>query len=240
MLNVTVLATGSTGNCYTLTNGEAVIMLDCGLTFKKLHRLANFQLPTAIFVTHEHGDHAKAVKDYLKRGVDVCMTVGTMTALKLELHHRLLLMRPKHEVFFINKKIRVENFYIKHDAKEPCGFIIEDNDDRVLYLTDAREIPPLEGKFTKLLIEANHSEVEIKERMARGTLDIKQCKRIMDSHLSVEQVLDFLEKTDLSKIKEIWLIHLSGRHGNGEYFKELVEAMTGKTVYVANNEIEER
>ena len=239
MLNVTVLATGSTGNCYTLTNGEAVIMLDCGLTFKKLHRLANFQLPTAIFVTHEHGDHAKAVKDYLKRGVEVYMTNGTKFALAVHKHHRLHCISPILCMVHIGN-IKIEAFRTFHDAEEPCGFIIEDNDDRVLYLTDAREIPPLEGKFTKLLIEANHSEVEIKERMARGTLDIKQCKRIMDSHLSVEQVLDFLEKTDLSKIKEIWLIHLSGRHGNGEYFKELVEAMTGKTVYVANNEIEER
>ena len=234
MLNVTVLATGSTGNCYTLTNGETTIMIDCGLPFKKLHRLANFPLPTVIFVTHEHGDHAKAVKDYLKRGVDVYMTNGTRRALTLGKHHRFHCISPNLCTAKIGG-IKIEAFMTLHDAEESCGFIIEDDDDRVLYLTDAGEIPQLEGVFTKLLIEANHSEADIKERMEQGTLDIEQCRRIMGNHLSVEQVLDFLSKTDLTKIKEIWLIHLSNRHGNGEYFKLLIEAMTGKAVYVAKN-----
>lgn len=235
MFNITVLATGSTGNCYTLENDEVVIMLDCGLPFKKLQKLTDFRLPNLILVTHEHCDHSKAVKDCLKHGINVCMTDGTQEALKLELHHRLLIMRPEREVFFINKKIRIENFYIKHDSNAPCGFIIEDSDDRILYLTDAGEVPPLKGQFTKMLIEANHSEVDIQERLKAGTLDISQCRLITQTHLSIEKVLDFLFKSDLSKIKEIWLIHLSDRHGNGDYYKELVEVMTGKTVYIAAN-----
>ena len=226
MFNVTVLATGSSGNCYTLENGETVIMLDCGLPFKKLHRLANFRLPTAILLTHEHGDHSKAVKDYIKRGVDVYMTGGTMAALKLENHHRLKKCYPNLLVHHI-KTVTIEPFAVKHDSNEPCGFIIEDTDDRILYLTDAGEVPPLKGKFTKMLIETNHSEIDMQERLKEGTLDISQCRRIMENHLSIEKVLNFLSKTDLSKVKEIYLIHLSERHGNADYYKQLVMAMTG-------------
>ena len=235
MLDVTVLATGSTGNCYTLRSGETVIMLDCGLAFNKLHRLMNFQLPRMILVTHEHGDHAKAAKEYLDRGVDVCMTTGTAEALKLKPHHRLLPMTPEWDKFFLKNDIRIENFHVKHDAAEPCGFIIQDKDDRVLYLTDAGEVPPLKGQFTKILIEANHSEVDISERLKDGTLDISQCRRITQTHLSIEKTLDFLESANLSKVKEIHLIHLSSRHGNGGQYKALVEMMTGKTTYVASN-----
>ena len=233
MLKVAVLATGSTGNCYTLTNEEAVIMLDCGLPFKKLHKLSKFQLPTAILVTHEHKDHAKAVTDYLKRGVDVYMTRGTANKLEIEKNHRLHYINPKKPVNL--QGIKIKAFDIKHDALEPCGFIIEDKDDRVLYLTDAGEVPQLKGQFTKILIEANYKLESLRESLKTRDISVKLYERIKETHLSIEQVLDFLSQTDLTELKEIWLIHLSSRHSIRGQFKQLVEAMTGKTVYLATN-----
>lgn len=58
MINVEILATGSKGNCYLLKSGETKILLDCGLAYKKTLELLNFELPTAVLVTHEHKDHA--------------------------------------------------------------------------------------------------------------------------------------------------------------------------------------
>ena len=81
MLTITAYASGSSGNCYTLTNGEATIMLDCGLPFRDIQHLTNFKLPDAVLVTHEHQDHSKAIENFMKRGVDVYMTLGTAEAL---------------------------------------------------------------------------------------------------------------------------------------------------------------
>ena len=90
MIDIKILASGSSGNAYLLTSGETRILLDCGLAYKKLLQLLDFKLPDAVLVTHEHKDHAKAAKDFLTHGVDVYMTRGTADALKLEENHRLV------------------------------------------------------------------------------------------------------------------------------------------------------
>ena len=80
MLTIKAYASGSAGKCYTLTNGQATVMLDCGLPFREIQRLTGYKLPDAVLVTHEHKGHSKAVKDFIKRGVDIYMTPGTAEA----------------------------------------------------------------------------------------------------------------------------------------------------------------
>ena len=233
MLDVTVLATGSSGNCYTLATGEAVIMLDCGLPFNKLHRLMKFRLPTAILITHEHSDHSKAVKNYLKRGVDVYMTRGTATALELEKTHRLHYINPRKTKTIDGVKVKA--FTVTHDAAEPVGFLLTDSEDKVLYITDTGKVDYHFAGLTKILIEANHSEDDLKKNFENGDISHKLYDRIKKNHLSIERTLDFLESTDLSEVKEIHLIHASAKNGNGAEFKGLVEAFTGKKVYVSKH-----
>ena len=50
--------------------------------------------------------------------------------------------------------------------------------------------------------------------------------------VSIENVLAFLRANDLSKVKEIWLIHLSDGNADAGKFARMVEAATGKPVYI--------
>ena len=230
MIDVEVLATGSKGNCYLLTSGEKRILLDCGLPYKKTLKLLDFKLPTAVMVTHEHKDHATAAADFIKHGVDVYMTCGTAMALGLEENHRLHLIEVE-ELFSVGHLaiMPCENF---HDAAEPVKFAVHDFEDGVFYVTDTGNLFGLDfaraDDATKILLETNFSE----ETLQNSTIDPKLKQRILGNHLSVEKAAKFLEEIDLSACKEIYLIHISARHGDGEEFKNLIQKVVGEKIKV--------
>ena len=210
MIDVEVLATGSKGNCYLLTSGETRILLDCGISYKKILKLLDFKLPTAVLVTHEHQDHAQAAEDFIKHGVDVYMTTGTAMALGLEENHRLHLIESGAN-FKVGECVSFA-FEIQHDAAEPVNFIVNDGEDKILYVTDTSKISNKFDGLTKILIETNYFE----NKLTDSQIDYTQKDRIIKNHLSVEKAINFLESTYLSECKEIYLIHISARHGDGE------------------------
>lgn len=230
MLDIAVYASGSSGNCYTVSDGETVVMLDCGLPFRRIERLTGFLLPTAVFVTHEHKDHSKAAQDFMRRGVDAYMTAGTAAALGIEAQHRLHILNPREQTTV--GRITVSAFPTQHDAREPCGFLLDDGDDRVLYATDTYYIKYQFPGVTKMLIEANHSYKILEENVGAHILNKSLAERLIKSHFSIENVLAFLRANDLSKVKEIWLIHLSDGNADAGKFARMVEAATGKPVYI--------
>lgn len=230
MLDIAVYASGSSGNCYTVSDGQTVVMLDCGLPFRRIERLTGFLLPTAVFVTHEHKDHSKAAQDFMRRGVDAYMTAGTAAALGIEAQHRLHILNPMEQTTV--GRITVSAFPTQHDAREPCGFLLDDGDDRVLYATDTYYIKYQFPGVTKMLIEANHSYKILEENVGAHILTKSLAERLIKSHFSIENVLAFLWANDLSKVKEIWLIHLSDGNADAGKFARMVEAATGKPVYI--------
>lgn len=226
MIDVEVLATGSKGNCYLLTSGDTRILLDCGLAYKKTLKLMDYKLPTAVLVTHEHQDHAKAAQDFIKHGVDVYMTTGTAMALGLEENHRLHLIESCKN-FKVGEYV-AHTFSVNHDAAEPVNFIVEDDEDKILYATDCEDVPFVFDNMTKILIETNFSE----QTLWQSSIDKNQKYRILGKHFSVEKAENFLYEVDLSECKEIYLIHISARHGDGEEFKNLIQKVVGDNIKV--------
>lgn len=88
-MTIKILTSGSKGNVTVVEVGGELILLDCGKAVAWTLERLNWRLPSAILVTHEHGDHAKAVADWLKRSVDVYLTAGTCAALELKRRHNL-------------------------------------------------------------------------------------------------------------------------------------------------------
>lgn len=229
MIDVEVLATGSKGNCYLLTSGDTRILLDCGLAYKKTLKLLDFKLPTAVLVTHEHQDHAKAAADFIKHGVDVYMTTGTAMALGLEQNHRLHLIETEKD-FKVGEYVACA-IGSYHDAADSVDYVFQDCDDVIYYITDEGYISYEWGYVkppTKILLETNYSE----EVLKNSAIGMEQKIRISQFHLSVEKAFDFLIETDKSKLKEIYLIHISARHGDGEEFKNLIQKVVGDNIKV--------
>ena len=232
MIKIQTLATGSTGNCYQITDGHSSLLLEAGITFKQIQRALNFKTSNiaGVLVSHEHKDHSKAVKDVADRGLDVYMSTGTKGALGIE-HHRIRTLTNKQAI-----KVgtwTVLPFDLQHDAAEPFGFLIANqDDDKLLFATDTYYIKYKFSGLTHLMIECNYSQEILNENVESGRIPEFLMHRVMQSHFSLENLLVFLKANDLSKVQEIHLLHLSDSNSDETLFKQEVQKTTGKLVYV--------
>ena len=233
MIEITTLATGSTGNCYHITDGHSSLLLECGIKFKSIQKALNFKTSNiaGVLVSHEHKDHCKAVQDVADRGLDIYMSQGTADAIGIQ-HHRIRPVACK-EAFKVGTWI-ILPFDVQHDVAEPFGFLIANQDgDKLLFATDTYYIKYNFSGLTHLMIECNYSQKILEENVETGRVPEFLMNRVMQSHFSLENLLVFFQANDLSRVQEIHLLHLSDSNSNEIEFKKAVQAATGKLVYVA-------
>ena len=233
-MDIKVLASGSAGNCYRVSDGSTSLLLECGISVKQIRRGLGFGLTNvaACLVSHEHQDHAKAVADVLRAGVEVYTSPGTIKALGLE-HHRLRPVRAK-ETFKVGTWT-VRAFETQHDAQEPLGFLLHSrtSNERLLYATDTYYIRYKFPGLTHIMVECNYAADILEANVKRGSVPEVLKKRLLTSHFSLDNVKEFLKANDLSQVREIWLLHLSDGNSDAERFKREVQALTGRPVYIA-------
>lgn len=232
-MEITVLASSSRGNCYLVADGGQSLLLDCGIRFHDIQRGIGFSFSSVAgcLVTHEHGDHAKAVQDVMKAGVDVYTSAGTWEALGFT-GHRARTVKAMQQVRI--GPWTVLPFDAVHDAAEPLGFLLASSTGaKLLYLTDSAYCKYRFQGLTHLLIECNHSVELLRQSVANGSIPLAHKNRVLTSHMSLERCLDFLKANDLRAVEEIHLIHLSDQNSDADGFKRAVAAATGKPVFVA-------
>lgn len=237
-MNLKVIGTGSKGNAYLLENEEEALLIECGVRFSEIKKALNFNLSKVVgcVVTHEHGDHSKGINEAMAAGINIYSSAGTFKALKIDngWSHRA-------KPFNQNDSFKLGNFTIKafdvrHDAAEPCGFLINHKETgNVLFLTDTMYCPYTFKNLHNIIIEANYDPAIAKKKLS-GMEFLRN--RIMQSHMSIDTCIDFLESNDLTAVNNIVLIHLSDSNSHEKNFQSRVQKSTGKTVTVADNGIE--
>lgn len=231
-MRVQVLASSSAGNCYLLDDGQAPLLLEAGIRIADIRRGLGFGLSrlAGALISHEHQDHARAVADVLKAGVEVYASAGTWEALGIQ-HHRALTIRALQQVRI--GPWTVLPFDAVHDAAEPLGFLLANGPHKALYMTDSAYCKYRFQGLTHLLVECNHSLEILQDHVLAGRVPQAHVNRLVRSHFSLERLLEFLKANDLSRVEEIWLLHLSDGNSDAEEFKRRVAAATGLPVYVA-------
>jgi phosphoribosyl 1,2-cyclic phosphodiesterase len=231
-------ASSSAGNLYSVDDGRGALLLECGLAIGDIRRLTGFNLSrvAACLVSHHHGDHARSHSELARLGVDVYASVETWRALRAsEGHCRRFYARPR--VAFAIGEWRVLPFDVRHDADGALGFLVEDHlGDRLLYACDTAFIPYRFAKLTHVAVECNYS----RETLRRSSAKPRRIARVIRYHMSLERVVTMLETNDLSRVKEIWLLHLSDQHGDASEFRRVIRRATGKPVYVAPKFLDRR
>jgi phosphoribosyl 1,2-cyclic phosphodiesterase len=232
VMEIQVVASGSSGNCYRISDGSTPLLLEAGLPFAEIRRALNFRVSelAGCLVSHDHGDHAKAAKDVLKAGVDVYASQGTIEALGLA-GHRLHPIRAKEQ--FSIGPWSVLPFETVHDAVEPLGFQLTCGRERLVYITDSAYCRYVFRGMTHLMLEINYDLTILKENVKAGLVDREVKRRVLHSHMSLDTAKAFLRANDLSRVQAIWLLHLSDGNSDAEMFKRTVAQITGKPVYVA-------
>ncbi len=199
------LASSSHGNAYIVSDGDTRILLECGVSYRKLQKLSGFRTSDfdACLVSHEHKDHSYCVRDILKNGVPVYMSQGTAEALELEAVELI----EDREQFSVGT-LDVVPFATFHDAREPLGFLIQSRKDGdiLVFATDTVNLRYHFPGVTTLALEANY-DPEILARCEKMPEKVRH--RITNSHMEISRLCEILRGLDLSRCREIYLLHLS-------------------------------
>ena len=232
-------ASSSRGNLYRVVSDSfrTQLLIECGLPIKDIRKCLGTQMNKidGVLISHEHKDHSRAIHEFLKMGIDIYTGKGTLTAIEAEKSPYVHSVKSQ-EVINVGD-ITILPFKTNHDAAEPLGFMLRDEADIVMFATDTYNVEYKLNGATKLMIECNHSYEIIDKKVAAGTLNKKQAERLVKSHFSLENLKNWLKLNDLTRLREIYLLHLSKTNADPVQFKKEIEELTGVPTYIADENI---
>jgi phosphoribosyl 1,2-cyclic phosphodiesterase len=221
-----ILGSGSNGNAALLQTPEARVLVDAGFSSRRLRQLlaeagTTLEEIDAIFLTHEHGDHAAGI-DALKHhpALPVFANAPTARAVQAKLGHR-----PAWRIFetgtrFTFRDLEIDAFTVPHDAQEPVGFTFAAGHDGDLFtprralawLTDLGHIPThVQARLHEVdvvVVESNHCP-RLLEADHRRPWSTKRRIAGRHGHLSNDGVRELLESVASPRWRHVVLTHLS-------------------------------
>lgn len=243
-MQITVFASGSTGNCSLVTGGGAELLIDAGISLRRMTSgLINQNIRPenlgGVLVTHEHSDHISGLAMLSKRHAVPIFTTHTIA-------NRLRGMLPETEGLireivpgedFKLGGLSVTAFRTPHDSADSVGYRIE-NGAVLSFATDTGCITDelVEGLLgaDTAVIEANHDE----KMLRYGRYPVYLKRRILSDtgHLSNNNCGILAKTLAENGTKRIILGHLSRENNRPETARETVEAAIrgcGAELYIA-------
>jgi phosphoribosyl 1,2-cyclic phosphodiesterase len=242
-VTVSLLASGSRGNCALVASARTRILIDAGIscreTFKRLRSLGEDpQALSAILITHEHSDHVYGLATLAKKlSIPIFMTGATHAAWARALRKDKG-ERPQLDTLerfeaghrFQVGDIEVKPFTIPHDAADPVGFTFRVEGAKVSVATDLGYLPAnvrdhLRGSDI-LVMESNH-DVEML-RVGSYPWAVKQRVASNVGHLSNEKLAQFFTKDYDNGAAFVVLAHLSEQNNHPELARREAEKALGQ------------
>lgn len=239
------IASGSSGNCIYIGSGGHHILIDAGISGKRVEAGLNTLSITGqdldgILITHEHSDHIKGLGVLARKyGIPIYATPGTTAAIQAETGIGKIdtgLFREIHaDEEFVIGDLEISPFRISHDAAEPVAYRVACGEKSMAVATDLGiysdyTVDKLQG-LDVLLLEANH-DIHMLEV---GAYPYYLKRRIAGEkgHLSNESAGKLLCRVLHDRLKAIQLGHLSKENNYAELAYETVklELMLGDTPY---------
>lgn len=232
-MTINVIASGSKGNCYLIKDGDSSLLLDAGIPIAEIRKGCGFGLSEidGALISHRHNDHAKAVPELIRGGIDVYAGADVFEAKDITSHRAKILTAGQQIAI---GRWRVYPFSVHHDVPN-FGFLIQSaaSGEKLLYVTDTYYIEQRFSGLNYILCEANYDTDVLNRNIAAGYIGTAFKKRLVQSHMSIDTLAEMLKSNDLSHVRQIYLLHLSDANSEAQTFKERVQAITGCEVYVA-------
>ncbi len=231
-MDYTVLSSGSRQNAHLLRDGETLILVDCGMSFKRLKTLMDEvgvkpDDLSAVMITHDHLDHVRGLATLVKK----LAKVGIPVFAHPKIHHRLK-GHPYLHLFPIlpTKEIQVDNITVSsrilpHDATLNQGFCFTSEGHSLVLLTDLGHFPQELKSWARnpdlLAVEANYDVQMLKDSVYPEKLK----KRVRGSygHLSNSDSLELVKDLVGTKTTKVCLLHLSENNNRAELVQQLFE-----------------
>lgn len=234
-VRMTVLASGSRGNCTVLSSSCGSILVDAGIscreTLKRMKAVGEDPHQVkAIVISHEHADHVAGLEVLARKlKVPVYMTETTYETWRKSTRDAegkpAKLDRREHFQAgrsFVVENITVSAFTIPHDAADPCGFTFKAEGIKIGIVTDLGYLPYSVKDHLRrcdgLMIESNHDV----EMLRNGPYPWMVKQRVMSrvGHLSNSALADFLESDYDGSAAFLVLAHLSEQNNYPELARQ--------------------
>jgi phosphoribosyl 1,2-cyclic phosphodiesterase len=221
-----ILGSGSSGNAALLVTENTRVLVDAGFSARRLGTLLeavgeSLTHIDAVFLTHEHGDHAAGIEG-LKKFPQLRIFANNATARAVQngLEHR-----PDWQIFqtgarFMFRDLLVESFAVPHDAQEPVGFRFTSGHDgdlfaprrSIAWFTDLGHAPQNIHECIRecevVVVEANHCPELLKNDLRRPW-SLKQRISGRHGHLSNLAARELLAAVASPRWRRVYLMHLS-------------------------------
>jgi phosphoribosyl 1,2-cyclic phosphodiesterase len=217
MIYVSILASGSSGNAILAKAGGTSIMIDAGLSAKRLSSLlTEMETPpeslAGILLTHEHVDHTRGLKGFCgKNEIPVFTNLLTADSLRkggMQAEWRFFSSGAAFQIGEIN----VHPFSVPHDASDPVGFVLRHGPSSFAVLTDLGHAPRHVVNSTRgvnaVFVEANHDETLLQNDKKRPW-SVKQRILSRHGHLSNQAAANLVAEIASPNLRHVLLAHLS-------------------------------
>lgn len=217
-VQLTILGSGSAGNCAYLETTETRLLIDAGFSGRQIRqRLAAIgrtpETLHGILITHEHSDHTQGLAILAaKLGIPVYCNRQTKEAIEAQCQTAL-----KGRVFqtgatFDIGDLAVETFTVPHDAYDPVGFLVRTSHGNFGWVTDLGHVTKLVVQRMRaahvLTLETNH-DVKLLQDDPRRPWSLKQRILSRHGHLSNAAAADALQEMMTADLRHVYLGHLS-------------------------------
>lgn len=215
-IKLKVLGSGSSGNSYALIadNGE-ILAIEAGCKFMDFKKMIDWRISdvAGCIVSHEHGDHARYIKDFMKSGIPVYTAFETQTALETITGERTIAIPPRRARQI--GSFTVVPFNVPHDTEIECyGYLIKHEEmGKLLFLTDLEYC-----KYDFSGVKVEHIMVEANYDMQLVDRDEPNYEHRLRGHMSLDTALKFISTNDNPNLRTVCLLHLSASSSDAELF----------------------
>lgn len=236
-MKLNCVGSSSKGNCYILQNDDEALIIEAGYGLAEVKKALGWNIAKvkACIISHQHNDHAGHAAEYEKAGIPLLALPSVIEAKGLEADSTTAIRKGNG---YIYGGFRILPFEVMHDV--PCvGFLIDHRETgRILFFTDTYAMPYDFKNITHWMAEANYSDEILDRNVLEGRVPAVLRRRVITSHMSIDNTIGILKRSDLTKTKDILLIHLSDGNSNEKEFVTKVRRATGKTTRAANSGME--
>lgn len=223
-MKLSSISSGSKGNCILVENEGTTLLVDVGISKKKVEEGLSFfeQNPEdidGILITHEHSDHIRGLGVFLRKyEIPVYATEKTIEYILHDsgigkVNSNLFFSIEKNKSFYL-KNLRVSPLEISHDAVEPVCYRFDEDSTDNKSCAIATDLGEITDKLTNslqeldgILVESNHDIRML--QMGPYPYNLKQRIWGNRGHLSNEACGKFINQIISRRLKKVVLGHLS-------------------------------
>ena len=204
MRTLTVVGTGSAGNCYILDCDGEKLILDAGVRITEIKKVLDWNLKNVhgAVITHSHRDHSLSELNLQHMGIQLLVP-----------YHGNIMAKSARMGSF-----RIQAFELPHNGVPNYGFYIGYKDWKMVYMTDFEycKYTFRDLHLNTILVECNHTQTDS---------EAANYAHVVLGHASLYVTQEFVRVNATKDLSNVILCHLSDTNADPQLIQEHIESV---------------